>query len=341
MLTITDIAKELGISHSTVSRALNDSSLISVETKERIQKYANEHGFALNSQAQSLKTQKTGTVGILFPRHFTDFMTNIFYAHIYDLLQKYLIQLGLDIMVIYDNALTDSLSPLERMIQKRKVDGFIILRPDLREKEYEMLMKHSIPHVTLFWSQKSIKPSHNFLINSEQGAYLAGLFLGKQKNSTVLYLGLEDNSGDNIARLQGFIKGVKDSGFKKNVIRIMSSMSLDGGYEGIMKNKNLFLYGNTCSLYVYNDMMAIGAINALHKLNIRIPENIQIIGTDDLPLASSLRPTLSTIKAPIDELINDACDTLFQEINSKAAQPKTIILEPYLLHRETTITTKF
>ena len=106
-MTSKEFAEIIGVSQSTISRALNNSSQISVERREFIQKKAEEYGFVLNSQARSLKTNRTGTVGILFPKHFIGMSSNLGLAHLYDLVQAELSKYDYDVMVVYDGGKTE------------------------------------------------------------------------------------------------------------------------------------------------------------------------------------------------------------------------------------------
>ena len=101
-MTSIEFAKMIGVSQSMVSRAMNDSPLVSSEKREYIKKKAMEYGFVLNSQAQSLRTKRTGTVAILIPEHFKGMSISIGLACFYDAIEKELVKYGYDIMVIYD-----------------------------------------------------------------------------------------------------------------------------------------------------------------------------------------------------------------------------------------------
>ena len=119
-MTSVELAKIAGVSQSTIFRVMNDSPLIPEVTKAHVRKIANEYGFVLNSQAQSLKTNKTGTIGILFPRYFTSMISNTFLAYLYDQLSKTLMKYDYDIMVLYNNEIKTQMSYFEPTIQKRK-----------------------------------------------------------------------------------------------------------------------------------------------------------------------------------------------------------------------------
>lgn len=132
-MTSREFAKLLGVAQSTVSRALNNSPQVSEKRRAHIRMKAAEYGFELNSQAQGLRTNRTGTVGILFPRQFKSMNENPMLTHVYDRVQKELIASDYDVMTIYDYDAGDKVSAFERIIRRRKVDALITLRPGLSE----------------------------------------------------------------------------------------------------------------------------------------------------------------------------------------------------------------
>ena len=142
MLTSKEFAKLLGVSQSTISRAMNDSDLVPEEKKRMIRQKAVEYGFVLNSQARGLKTNRTGTIGIIFPTHFVGMGTNLMIAHLFDLIQKELDRYSYDIMPINDCNNSNGISVLERIIRCRKVDGVILMRSGgLLPREKQLLTR--------------------------------------------------------------------------------------------------------------------------------------------------------------------------------------------------------
>jgi len=333
MITSKELAKIAGVSPSTVSRVMNDSPRISEERKAQIRKLAIEHGFMLNSQAQSLKTKKTGTIAILMPKYFSDLCTNIFFTYLYDIISNELDRYDYDIMVIYSQNKT-KISPLVRMIQIQKADGYLILRPNLTKNEVKTLDQYNIPYAAIFM-QNILQPLKNtFFINTEQGGYLAGQYFGRKKFDTLIFLGLEGNSVDNGPRLKGFTRGIAETNNKQNISIFSGKMSIDGGYKAIKENAHLI--SNNSGIYAYNDMMALGAINALTEIGFKIPSEVEILGTDDVPLATAFRPALSTIHAPIHDLAKEACKTLINTIENGWTSSVVKEYTPSLVLRDTT-----
>lgn len=339
-MTSIELAKIAGVSQSTISRVMNDSPLIPEKTKEHVRKIAQEYGFVLNSQAQSLRTRKTGTIGILFPRYFTSMIANTFFAHLYDQLSKALMQYDYDIMVLYNNDLTSNMSYFEQTIQKRKIDGYIILKPDLTEREHRVLVDNNVPFVSIFRQNNLLLDMNTFTINSYEGGVLAGRFFGKKQGASKIYLGLKDTTIDNSPRVNGFLQGMRQVGCNDIPIIIEEEMSVSGGFHAIMDNlpiKNDQEFDKHYCIYIYNDMMALGAINALLTLGIKIPEKVEVIGTDDIPLAKQFHPTLSTLKGPVDQMVHEASQTLVKLINREHISSLKKEYSPILVHRETTI----
>ena len=156
-MTSREFAKLIGVSQPTVSRALNNSSLVAPETKEYVLKKAREYKFELNSQAQSLKTSRTGTIGILFPKHFISMNNNLMLAHVYDCIQQELSSFDYDIMVIYYDSNSRDFSRFERSIRKKKVDGFLVLRMELMDEEMELIQQHQVPCVFMMNANANIR----------------------------------------------------------------------------------------------------------------------------------------------------------------------------------------
>lgn len=334
-MTSVELAKIAGVSQSTISRVMNDSPLIPEKTKEHVRKIARDYGFVLNSQAQSLKTNKTGTIGILFPRYFTSMIANTFFAHLYDHLSKTLMEYDYDIMVLYNNDVTNKMSYFEQTIQKRKIDGYIILKPDITERERYVLDHNNVPYVSIFKQNSQIVNMNTFTINSYEGGVLAGKFFGQKQGAQKMYLGLTDTSIDNTPRVNGFLQGMQQVGCSEVPAILEGEMSVSGGYHAIMANEHLF--NRHHCIYVYNDMMALGAINALLLQGVKIPGDVEVIGTDDIPMATQFHPTLSTLKGPVTLMVQEACATLVKLINKEHISGIKKEYSPVLVHRETTI----
>ena len=191
MLTSKEFAKLLGVSQSTISRAMNDSDLVPEEKKRMIRQKAVEYGFVLNSQARGLKTNRTGTIGIIFPTHFVGMGTNLMIAHLFDLIQKELDRYNYDIMPINDCNNSNGISVLERIIRCRKVDGVILMRSGgLLPREKQLLTEHKIPCVCMMHVVHNADFLSYFISDSTYAGQMAGEYMGAFPDYAPYYLSL-------------------------------------------------------------------------------------------------------------------------------------------------------
>ena len=336
MITSKELAKLAGVSQSTVSRALNDSPLISDDVKTRIKKLAQHHRFEMNSQAKSLRTRKTDTIGILFPRFFMNLSTNLYFTHLYDSLQAELSKYDYDLLIIYDAKKENHLSPLEKMIRRRKVDGIILVKSDLNDEEMSVLERSGLPFVSIFCDDFNESTNSQYAIKTYDGGVLAGKYFGAFEKYEPLYFGSQMDSSDSINRLNGFRSGLKEAGRAiTDIEMVVSEMSVAGAYQSVLHHRECFNHKR--AIYIYNDMIASGMLMAFKDLHIAVPEHIQMISNDDIPLASWMYPRLSTLRFPTKNLIGIACQRLVREIVSGNIEMENMQLSPELILRGTTL----
>lgn len=334
-MTSKEFAEIIGVSQSTISRALNNNSQISVERREFIQKKAEEYGFVLNSQARSLKTNRTGTVGILFPKHFIGMSSNIGLAHLYDLVQAELSKYDYDVMVVYEGEKRNGLSTFERMIKIGKVDGFIIFRMESSKKDLELIKKYKVPCVYLLHAEKAGSYG-SCLSDCEYSGYLVGKLFGKYKEYKSFYINVK-TSAESKTRLAGFKRGLKESGVTMDKDAVwQSELSVRSAYECVKNNQEVIRSGK-CAILAFNDTVALGVYNACRDLGLKVPENVQISGVGGLPFISEIAPDLTTVNVFHDRIASMGCEMLRSAIVHGAQEPIHTVIRPELVLRGTTL----
>ncbi len=336
-MTSVEFARRIGVSQSTVSRALNDSPLVP-ETKRRfILKKAAQMGFVLNSHARSLKTNRTGTIGILFQKHFKSMNENLMLAHIYDLIQRELVKYSYDVMTIYDFSDDDDGRALERIITNRKIDGLIIIRSELSEKDVALIRRHNFPCVSIFNIY-----SHNYdlpycVTDNECGGYLAGRFLAGFSGYRLLALGIKEAKEDSAQRNRGFRRGARERGVTVPRENFVSCpISFLAAYEYIMGIMDSLRRTKT-AIFAHNDVLALGALDALKNTGVAVPDQVQIVGMDDIPMAAWLHPTLSTVHADLESMVPTGCSMLRSLIEGETVADTQRTYKPRLVVRQTTM----
>ena len=336
-MTSRDFAKLIGVSQSTVSRALNNSDLVPEEKRQYILQKAKEYGFVLNSQAKSLRTQRTGTIGILFPKHFVSTTANMMQAFLFGCIQKEMHKYDYDIMVVYYKPEMEDFSSFERTIRTRKVDGFLVLRMELSPEEMQLIEDYQVPCVFLMNAGAHIQSNLNYLFSdSEHGGYEVGKYLGKFADYQKVFFNICEEREDAVRRLHGFRRGLTEAGSSLPDENILSCrLGIQSAYDCFKGNRSRFENQKT-AIFAYNDMLAIGIANACKDLGYAIPEQVQIIGMDDIPLATQLHPQLSTMHIAVEEMVPRSCRLLIDLINRQDVLVQEWI-KPTLILRDTTL----
>lgn len=335
-MTSREFAKLIGVSQSTVSRAMNNSDLVPEEKRRYIHQKAREFGFVLNSQAKSLRTQRTGTIGILFPKHFVSMSANMMLAHLYDCIQKEMHNYDYDIMVVYYKSDTEDFSSFERIIRTRKVDGFLVMRMELSDAEMELIEEYQVPCVFLMNAGAKVGPNLNYLFSdSEYGGYEAGRYLGLFPEYQKLFIAAGGERKDVSRRLLGYRRGLAACGCTlRDEDVLYCELSIRAAYACVMENRIRFK-GKRSAVFAHNDMLGIGVISACRDLGYDVPEQVQLIGMDDIPLASQQNPALTTLHVAVEEMVPRSCRLLIDLIGGE----KKLVQEwirPRLIVRETT-----
>lgn len=335
-MTSKEFAKLIGVSQPTVSRALNNSDLVPEEKKNYIIQKAKEYGFELNSQAKSLRTKRTNTIGILFPKHFKGLRKGLMLAKVYDWIQAEMSHYDYDIMVVYYDKESSDFSSFERIIRRRKVDGFLVLRMELSDSEVSLIERNKIPCVFMMNAGSNVRDNLNYLFSdSTYGGYLAGKYLGRFPEYHKLFMSVKEENSDSKRRLGGFRQGLAECGYTlKDEDILRCNMDISGAYECAMENIDRFRKEKTAVL-AYSDLVAIGALQAMQTSGIAVPDQVQIMGMDDITLASSLHPMLSTVHVEVEEIVPRACKLLMNLIEKKEDFVQEWI-KPHLVLRETT-----
>jgi LacI family transcriptional regulator len=339
-VTIKDIAQIAGVNFSTVSRSLNDSNLVAEDTKKQIKDIAKSLGFEFNASARSLSTQKTGSIGVIYPESFEAFHVNLFYNSLHNQIRKTLEREALDLIVAFPkNKFDGDSSNIERLVKSKKVDGLIIVSPVLDEIDKEALhfmKKQGIPFVFLHHYPNDpwlLEEANVFCIDHFSGGFKATEHLIKNGHTRIACI---TAIGD-MEEFQKRTNGYKAALAKHNVnfnedLFFYGDRSFDSGYKVIMENKNKIK--DLSAIFSQNDLMALGAIQALTELQFKIPGDIAVVGYDDIELLELFKPLLTTVRQPREKIAVLACEALINIIKDKETEKRNLLIEPLLIIRE-------
>lgn len=324
MATIKDVAKYADVSISTVSCALNGGTgRVSNETKERVRQAAEKLGYKPNAVARSLKTKKTNIIGV-----FLGCFDGPIYAEIRRAIQQ--VCRFNNYEAIFAECDFNS-KTMERVISQKLIDGAIVLAAVVDDEVIKAHANEDFPIIVL---DRELDHPHVscITIDNETAGYKIAKHFHEQGFFDVGYIAGSEIGYDNHNRISGFNRGIKEFGLRiKKEWKLSSDFTEIGGYQVMID----FIQTKTLprAMFIANDEMAYGALHALREHNIRVPEDIALIGFDDTDMCKVTSPSLSSVSRPSYELGLIATNILFESMSKKRRNTR-IILPTELVKRE-------
>lgn len=330
MSSIYKIAEIVGVSTATVSRALNNKGYVKKATKERIIKVAKELNYIPNSIARNLRTKRTLTLGVLIPN-----LKNPFYPSFVRGIQDFA-EINNYIVAIFN---TDSKGEKElyylRIIEERQFEGVIVGKEGWSE-EGNRYLNYLIKRGTVVISiGHRLENTDKVLVDTELGAYNATLHLLRSGYTRIAFIGAPLSKNIGLGRLRGYKKALIEWGLIPDMnLIIEGDLTESCGYH-ITKNILTSSYKPDAILCV-NDIVAIGSILATRELGVKVPEELGIIGFDNIRESSLVIPSLTTVAQPSYEMGKIACEFFINRRNNPNLPIQSITLSPRLVIREST-----
>ena len=335
-MTIKDIAHLARVSISTVSRSLNDSPLVAEDTKRRVKAIAESQGFEFNAGARGMVTQQVGTIAVILPDDFDSFHTQLYHSSLHNDLRRVLERAGIDLIVGFARNRFDGSDSIVRMVRRKKVDGLIVMCPSLERKTENFLKEMGTPYVYSHYPPEPGRTDVDWVyVDHERGGMLAGEHFYRCGRRAIAVVGDPDRAIEFRQRYDGVQKALRLAGSDADITILRGGISLEEGYRLI--EENLDLVKATDSIFGLNDLVAIGAIQALNAAGVRVPEDLAVVGYDDTPLAPNVHPSLTTVRQPSEDVAFMTCERLIEMIEDRAQgkihKPKHISLQPQFVVR--------
>ena len=337
-VTLADIAKMANVSESAVSRALQNNPRISEATRLRVQKLAKELDFEYNAHARSLSTQRCSTVGVILP----NFGTHVNHMYYLDLLVNdlrfQLASQNFDMLICDSGSRTTGDSNLSRLVRQRKVDGLIIVVGDLPEKDKKVIESHNIPMVlvnsrSITMAGKSIPGVSSFFTDNIQGGKLAARHLVERGCRRLLCLADKGATPEMLDRTEGFTAGLSEFGLVPQVLACESFFPVTRAY--LLEHREEI---RGCDgIFCHMDLMACALVKTLQEVGLRVPEDIKVVGYDDIEVGTYFTPQITTIHQPREAIAEQAVRDLLRRLGRDESLSETnISVSPRLVVREST-----
>lgn len=329
MPTILDIARRANVSITTVSRVINNSPhKVNQNTRERVLKIIKELDYRPNAIAKSLINKKTMSIGVIIPD-----ISNPYYAEIVRGIQDLADQRGYTVLLQNTDRRKDRIIKYIYLLREKSADGVIFSGGIIHEPDVLKVLKPIQDRVVVIGRHPVNFPS--IRVDNINGAIEATQHLINLGHRNILFIGGPDKSTTAKDRLKGYLNVLKKLGdqdgkelIKKGDFTIMSGYTITKEFL-LQKNR-------PTAIFAANDQMAFGAIKAIKEEGLKIPEDIAVVGFDNLPLSSYIDPPLTTVEIPMYDLGYTAMEILINLLSGKKVE-RIKLFKTKLIIRESTI----
>ncbi|QQO09142.1 LacI family DNA-binding transcriptional regulator [Breznakiella homolactica] len=328
MVSIKDIAKQVGMSPSTVSRVINGKKYVNPEKRAEILRLIKETGYVPNKAARSMVMQRSFSVGIVIPDTF-----NMFQRQLFSIIERHLESFGYHTLFFFVKSDEASEEECLRRMKSEQLDGVILIQEIKNPRFYSYLLDMGLPSVCTTFAYDRIPSVH---VDEEQAAFdgvMHLLNLGHREINMVNGAGV--NFG--LQRAEGYFKALASAGLPRDESRIVyvRSLTAESGMYGM---RELLLRGgrNFSAVFAATDELAMGTIRVLRDEGIRVPEDVSVVGFDDIEISNYSIPRLTTIRQPLLEMGERTALMLHRSIVNRDAVESDAVLPYRLIIREST-----
>ena len=331
MPKLKDVAERSGVAVGTASAVINNNPWVSEETRRRVLEAIKELKYQPNQLARNLRTQKTNTIGVIAPD-----ITNPFFTQIIRSIDALARQYGYVMMLCDSNENYQIGTETFNILLQKRVDGIILIGGIVPKEELSKLLSDKHPVIVVIEREYEIPNIATVIVDAVKGGYTATkhfLSLGYRHVGIITGpLGNEFCHGS-IGRYKGYQMALEEYNisFNQSMVK-QGDFTFDGGYRAM--KQFLEETPQARAIFVSNDLMAIGAMEAIKEQGLRIPEDVALVGYDDIPEASYVSPALTTIQLPQKQLGHTAVETILTCLQGKNDFPLRRVLPTKLIVRQ-------
>jgi LacI family transcriptional regulator len=330
-ITIKDVAKRAGVNASTVSRVINNDSKLSIreETKQRILDSIRELGYHPNSIARNLRLNTSDAIGMLIPD-----ITNPLFPEVIKGVESLASEKDLSLILCHTEDSHEKELKMIRFLINRRVDGLLLASVHMRADTIDEVEKSGIPYVLV--NRGNRKDAGAYVVaDNTAGAKMAVHHLISLGHTRIAHIAGFLYTDTGIERVEGYRKelNLADIPFNSDYM-IEAGYTEPEGYKAM--NKLLLLPDRPTAVFAANDLLAMGAILAINKKGLKVPEDVSIVGFDGIWLVERITPALTTVKIPLNEMGYLAMNMLFHKMKGLPVEQERIVLQPSLVVRSST-----
>lgn len=331
--TIVDIAKELNLAPSTISKIVNNKGRISPETRERVLAYVKQEGYVAMSNARILSSKKSWTIGVIYSDISLVGFEHPFFSRILQSFKSYVEKVGYEIVMIVSKLGKNELTYVD-WCRNKKVDGVFIVMGNINNPNIKGVVESEYPCV----SADIVMPGLTSIMSDDHHGVRLMFDYAQEKNmKNIIAVSGPLTSRSFQYRSETFVDELSIRGLKKeqNMIYYTSGFAFEDGYEIGLKIADLSVKPEI--IFVFSDVIAFGVIRALESKGFNVPDDIEVIGTDDIDFTQHFVPALSTIKQDMKAIGEKSAVELLKMIEDNKKNGQVIHKIPMsLIKRQTT-----
>jgi DNA-binding LacI/PurR family transcriptional regulator len=333
MPTLKDVAKKAGVAPSTVSRVINDSSRISEETKFKVRKIMDEIGYHPNINARNLVKQRSHNLGLVIPYSTEEAFADPFYSEILRGIGVLAHSKGFNLLLLTSNGEEEEKKTVLNAVRGKQIDGVLLLRAKKEDELIDELTKINFPFVIVGRPEEKDKyywvNNDNITASEKVVDYL--IKNGHQKIAMIIG---DDNYIMNNDRLEGYKRSFKKNGLKINNDLILKSDNTDHQNIYMLSQQMIKEHPEITAFYGMSDTMAYTIMQAMNDMNVKIPDDISIVGFNNNPMSKIVSPPLTTVDINIYLLGNKATELLIGVINGQVDKYQHTIVPTNIIERD-------
>ena len=331
-LNLEDIARLSGVSRSTVSRVINNQEYVSPKTRERVLEVIRKHGYQPNLAARALVSQRSRVIGILIPHDVSDLFTDPFFPTLLRGITLTSNELGYGVTLWLTTTQTDHPSFYATAFNNSLIDGLLIASPTFSDSFLDWLRQFPKPIAFVGAGPASMPEIISIDIDNIGGARTAAEHLLEQGCRRI---GMIEGRSHQVAtrdRTDGYIQALEAANIPidSNLIIPDGNYTEMGGYQATQTLLDYEVDG----VFAANDMMALGAMRAIREAGLKVPDDVAVIGFDDIPFAAVASPPLSTVRQPISYIGEQTVRALIETLEQNLEAPIHEVLPTELVVRE-------
>jgi len=332
--TIHDIARQLSISASTVSRALNDNPLISKTTREKIKKVALEIGYRPNTMAANLRTRRTNTIGVIVP-----LINRHFFSSVISGIEDVAYNSGFAVTITQSNDSFEKEEKIAQTLYSNRVDG-VIVSIGMETTKFDHLKHFSERDIPLVFFDRVVDEieAHKISVDDFNGGFKATQHLIEQGAKRIAHIGGPLNLKIYQKRLDGYLDAMKKAGLAvDDSMLIHNSLTRTDGTNAV---KKLFSQKvKPDAIFCANDTTALSAIIYFNEHAIKVPDDVLIVGFSNEPFSEVVTPSISTIRQPGFEMGQKAASLIIEQIKlkDKPSEFQEIVMPTELIIRQSSL----